>query len=108
MYPPKYFSDTELDAALDVASATKFATIVTIDGGSILPVHVPVSLRPKDAWRDADSHRLEIFWGLDKVDWDGDPHTPEEWAPKLSLEEAVDDAPPVQDTALADPTLRRT
>jgi len=54
MYSPTYFSDTELDTALDVVSATKFATIVTIDGGSILPVHVPVSLRPKDAWRDAD------------------------------------------------------
>ena len=54
MYPPTYFSDTGLDAALDVAAATKFATIVTIDGGSILPVHVPVSLRPRDAWRDAD------------------------------------------------------
>jgi len=104
MYPPTYFSDTELDAAKDVASATNFATIVTIDGGSILPV----PLRPKDAWRDANSHRLEIFWGLDKVDWDGDPHTPEEWAPKRSLEEAVDDALPGQDSALADPTLCRT
>jgi len=108
MYPPTYISDTELDAALNVASATNFATIVRIDGGSILPVHLPVPLRPKDAWRDADSHRLEIFWRLDKVDWDGDPHTPEEWAPERSLEEAVVDAPPGQDNALADPTLRRT
>jgi len=55
MYPPAYFSDTGLDGALDVAGATKFATIVTIDGGSILPVHVPVSLLPHDAWRDAGS-----------------------------------------------------
>ncbi|MDA1326245.1 MAG: FMN-binding negative transcriptional regulator [Proteobacteria bacterium] len=53
MYPPAYFSDSELDAALEVARATRFATIVTIDGGSILPVHVPVSLRSRDSWRDA-------------------------------------------------------
>jgi transcriptional regulator len=54
MYPPTYFSDTELDSALDVAGATRFATIVTIDGGSILPVHVPVSLRPANAWSHAN------------------------------------------------------
>jgi len=58
-------------------------------------------------FRDPDDHRLEIFWGLDKVDWDGPVRPPEEWAPKLSLEEAVDDAPPGQDTTLADPSLRR-
>lgn len=52
MYPPPYFSDSDLDTALDVAGATKFATIVTIDGGSILPVHVPVTLVPRDGWRD--------------------------------------------------------
>ena len=32
---------------------------------------------------------------------------PEEWTPKLTLEEAVDDAPPGQDTTLGDPSLRR-
>ena len=55
MYPPAYFANTDLDAALDVAGAAKFATIVTIDGGSILPIHVPLTLRQRDAWRDADS-----------------------------------------------------
>ena len=58
-------------------------------------------------FRDPDGHRLEIFWGLDKVDWDGEARPPEEWVPKTSLEEAVDDAPPGQDTTLADPALRR-
>ena len=58
-------------------------------------------------FRDPDGHRLEIFWGLDKVAWDGDVRPAEEWAPRLSLEEAVDDAPPGQDTTLADPGLRR-
>lgn len=55
MYPPGYFSDTELESALDVAGATKFATVVTIDGGSILPVHVPVTLLAEDSWHNADS-----------------------------------------------------
>ena len=58
-------------------------------------------------FRDPDGHALEIFWGLDKVDWDGEARPPEEWAPKHTLEEAVDQAPPGQDTTLADPCLRR-
>jgi len=58
-------------------------------------------------FRDPDGHCLEIFWGLDKVDWDGEARPPEEWLPKPSLEEAVDHAPPGQDTTLADPTLRQ-
>lgn len=58
-------------------------------------------------FRDPDGHRLEIFWGLDKLGWEDEARPPEEWTPKLSLEEAIDDAPPGQDTTLADPTLRR-
>jgi catechol 2,3-dioxygenase len=58
-------------------------------------------------FRDPDGHALEIFWGLDKVDWDGEARPPEEWSPKHTLEEAVDQAPPGQDTTLADPKLRR-
>lgn len=58
-------------------------------------------------FRDPDGHSLEIFWGLDKVAWDGEARPPEEWVPKHSLEEAVDHAPPGQDTTLADPSLRR-
>ena len=58
-------------------------------------------------FRDPDGHSLEIFWGLDKVDWDGEARPPEEWAPRPSLEEALDEAPPGQDTTLADPGLRR-
>lgn len=56
---------------------------------------------------DPDGHHIEIFWGLDKMDWDGDARPPEEWTPKHSLEEAVDEAPPGQDTTLNDPSLRR-
>ena len=58
-------------------------------------------------FRDPDGHALEIFWGLDRVEWNGEARPPEEWAPKHTLEEAVDQAPPGQDTALADPSLRR-
>jgi len=54
MYPPAYFSDIELESALDVACATKFATIVTIDSGEILPIHVPITLLAKDLWPTAD------------------------------------------------------
>ena len=59
-------------------------------------------------FRDPDDHRLEIFWGLDKVAWDGAARPAEEWRPKLSLEEAVADAPPGQDTTLRDPALLRS
>lgn len=55
MYPPAYFSDTGRDAALEVAVATKFATIVTVDGRAVLPVHVPLTPRPIDEWRNAGS-----------------------------------------------------
>ncbi len=58
-------------------------------------------------FRDPDDHRLEIFWGLDQVAWDGPVRPPEEWAEAHSLEAALDHAPPGQDTALADPSLRR-
>lgn len=58
-------------------------------------------------FRDPDGHSIEIFWGLDKVDWTGAARPPEEWVPKHSLEEAVDHAPPGQDTTLIDPSLRQ-
>ena len=59
-------------------------------------------------FRDPDGHSLEIFWGLDQVAWEGEARSPEEWSPQPSLEQAVDHAPPGQDTTLADRTLRRT
>lgn len=58
-------------------------------------------------FRDPDGHCLEIYWGLDQVAWDGEARRPEEWLPAPSLEEAVDRAPPGQDTTLADRGLRR-
>jgi catechol 2,3-dioxygenase len=58
-------------------------------------------------FRDPDGHRLEIYWGLDQVPWTGNSRPPEEWAEEHALEAAIDNAPPGQDTTLADPTLRR-
>lgn len=58
-------------------------------------------------FRDPDGHRLEIYWGLDQVDWNGASRPPEEWAEEHSLEAALDNAPPGQDTTLAEPSLRR-
>ena len=77
MYPPAYFSDTELEAALEIAGEAKFATIVVINGGSILPVHVPVSLLPRDAWHASQCPEFvghvvtnnPLFDILNKSDW---------------------------------------
>lgn len=49
-------------------------------------------------FRDPDGHWLEIYWGLDQVGEDGKVRAPEEWRECFTLEEAVADAPPGQDT----------
>jgi catechol 2,3-dioxygenase len=49
-------------------------------------------------FRDPDGHWLEIYWGLDQVGPDGKVRPPEEWRECFTLEEAVKDAPPGQDT----------
>ena len=56
---------------------------------------------------DPDNHVLEIYWGIDQVGSDGHIRPPEEWREEMTLEGAVDNAPPGQDTTLADPSLRR-
>jgi len=49
-------------------------------------------------FRDPDGHWLEIYWGLDQVGPDGRVRAPEEWRECFTLEDAVTDAPPGQDT----------
>lgn len=49
-------------------------------------------------FRDPDGHWLEIYWGLDQVGPDGAVRPPEEWREAFSLEDAVGDPPPGQDT----------
>jgi catechol 2,3-dioxygenase-like lactoylglutathione lyase family enzyme len=51
-------------------------------------------------FRDPDGHWLEIYWGLDQVGPDGKVRPPQEWRECFTLEEAVADAPPGQDTRL--------
>ena len=56
---------------------------------------------------DPDNHQLEICWGIDRVERHGRARPPEEWREVFSLEDAVADAPPGQETTLADPDLMR-
>jgi catechol 2,3-dioxygenase-like lactoylglutathione lyase family enzyme len=51
-------------------------------------------------FRDPDGHWLEIYWGLDQVGADGGIRPPEEWRECFTLEDAVADAPPGQNTRL--------
>ena len=54
MYPSLIFSEKSLDVALEVGSLTKFSTIVTLAGDTILPIHVPLTLLPREDWEDRD------------------------------------------------------
>ena len=56
---------------------------------------------------DPDNHMLEIYYAIDQVGSDGAIRPPEEWCEEMTLEGAVDNAPPGQDTTMADPSLRR-
>jgi catechol 2,3-dioxygenase-like lactoylglutathione lyase family enzyme len=56
-------------------------------------------------FRDPDGHRLEIYWGLDRVAADGYIRPPSEWKLARSLKQAVDDPVVGQDTALKDPSI---
>jgi catechol 2,3-dioxygenase-like lactoylglutathione lyase family enzyme len=51
-------------------------------------------------FRDPDHHSLELFWGLDQIGSDGHVRAPEEWREEHSLEAAIANAPPGQDTTL--------
>jgi catechol 2,3-dioxygenase len=51
-------------------------------------------------FRDPDNHFLEIFWGLDQVGSDGRVRPPQEWREEATLEAAVANPPPGQDTTL--------
>ncbi|HEY1722925.1 MAG TPA: VOC family protein [Magnetospirillaceae bacterium] len=56
-------------------------------------------------FRDPDGHRLEIFWGLDRVYHDNEIRRSEEWNLALTLEEAIKNPVPGQDTRLKNPGL---
>jgi catechol 2,3-dioxygenase len=56
---------------------------------------------------DPDNHQLEICWGLDRIREGQSARPPEEWREAFTLEDAVRNAPPGQDTRLADPSLMK-
>lgn len=56
-------------------------------------------------FRDPDGHRLEIYWGLDRVDADGVIRPASEWKLARSLKQAVADPVRGQDTRLKDPSI---
>ena len=56
-------------------------------------------------FRDADNHRLEIYWGIDQIGSDGHVRPAAEWKGVPSLEEAIADPVRGQDTTLHDPAL---
>lgn len=56
-------------------------------------------------FRDPDGHRLEIYWGLDQIGSDGRVRPPDEWRQFFTLEEAVANPPPGQDTTVRDASL---
>jgi catechol 2,3-dioxygenase len=56
-------------------------------------------------FRDPDGHRLEIYWGLDRVAADGYIRPASEWKLARSLKQAVSDPVVGQDTALKDQSI---
>jgi catechol 2,3-dioxygenase-like lactoylglutathione lyase family enzyme len=56
---------------------------------------------------DPDGHHLEIYWGLDIVGQGGYVRPPSEWRQTKTLEQALVDFPPGQDTTLCDPSVAR-
>ena len=56
---------------------------------------------------DPDGHWLEIFWGLDQIGPNEKARPSAEWVEVFSLEDAIDCAPPGQDTTLKDQAIRK-
>jgi len=56
-------------------------------------------------FRDPDGHRLEIYWGLDRVKSDGYIRPASQWKLARSLKQAIADPVAGQDTSLKDPSI---
>ena len=54
-------------------------------------------------FRDPDGHRLEIYWGLDRVGADGYVRPASEWKLARTLKQAIEDPVRGQDTTLTEP-----
>ena len=56
-------------------------------------------------FRDPDGHRLEIYWGLDRVGPDGYIRPANEWKGARTLRDAIANPVKGQDTTLKDPSV---
>jgi catechol 2,3-dioxygenase-like lactoylglutathione lyase family enzyme len=56
-------------------------------------------------FRDPDGHRLEIYWGLDRIGPDGYIRPANEWKGARTLRDAIADPVKGQDTTLKDPSV---
>jgi catechol 2,3-dioxygenase len=56
-------------------------------------------------FRDPDGHRLEIYWGLDRVGADGYIRPANEWKGARTLRDAIADPVKGQDTTLKDSSI---
>ena len=56
-------------------------------------------------FRDPDGHRLEIYWGLDRVGTDGYIRPANEWKGAKTLRDAIADPVKGQDTRLKDESI---
>jgi catechol 2,3-dioxygenase-like lactoylglutathione lyase family enzyme len=56
-------------------------------------------------FRDPDGHRLEIYWGLDRVGPDGYIRPANEWKGARTLRDAIANPVKGQDTTLNDPSV---
>ena len=56
-------------------------------------------------FRDPDGHRLEIYWGLDRVKGDGYIRPSTEWKAARTLRDAIADPVKGQDTTLKDSSI---
>ena len=57
-------------------------------------------------FRDPDGHRLEIYWGLDRIGSNGSVRPSSEWRGATSLAQAIAEPVNGQDTTLRDRSLR--
>ena len=77
----------------------KHGVVIDFEGRRRAGVQIAVE------FRDPDGHRLEIYWGLDRVKADGYIRPPSEWKLARSLQQAIADPVAGQDTSLKDPSL---
>ncbi len=96
------FEVATLDEVLEArAHLEKHGVPIDFEGRRRAGVQIAVE------FRDPDNHRLEIFWGLDRLAPGQKARPREEWKWAHSLEEAIADPVRGQDTRLKNPALLR-